>query len=213
MTERIVDPSRLNFINVVTSSHNHTDHLDAETLVPLMKANPNLRMVIPEADRAFVTERLGCELDWPLGLDAGESVGVAGGRIHGVPAAHETLERDAEGRCVFMGYVAEFGPFRVYHSGDTVLYEGMEDVLRPFAVDVALLPINGAKPERRVAGNLDEAEAARLAKAIAAGLVVPCHYNMFEFNTATPDLFERTCRELGQAYTILRAGERRTIRK
>lgn len=213
MTERVVDPARLDFVDVVTSSHNHTDHLDAETLVPLMRVNPNLRMVIPKANRAFVAERLGCARDWPVGLDAGEMVEVAGVRIAGVPAAHETIERDPEGRCVYMGYVAEFGPFRVYHSGDTVMYEGMEDILSPFAVDVALVPINGAKPERRVAGNLDGAEAARLAKAIGAGCVIPCHYDMFEFNTAIPDLFERTCREIEQAFTVLRAGERRTIRK
>lgn len=113
MTERVVDPSRLDFIDVVTSSHNHTDHLDAETLVPLMQANPKLRMAIPEANRTFVTERLGCARDWPVGLDAGETIDVAGVRIHGVPAAHETIERDAEGHCVFMGYVAELGPFRL----------------------------------------------------------------------------------------------------
>src|SRR5439155_27352300 len=39
MTERVVAPERLNFINVVTSSHNHTDHLDPETLGPLLGAN------------------------------------------------------------------------------------------------------------------------------------------------------------------------------
>src|SRR5262245_42636508 len=32
MTERVVAPESLNFIDVVTSSHSHTDHLDAETL-------------------------------------------------------------------------------------------------------------------------------------------------------------------------------------
>src|SRR5215211_2992321 len=39
MTEPVIAPERLNFIDVVTSSHNHTDHLDPETLGPLMKAN------------------------------------------------------------------------------------------------------------------------------------------------------------------------------
>src|SRR5688572_25556906 len=34
MTERVVDPARLDFVRVVTASHNHTDHLDAETLGP-----------------------------------------------------------------------------------------------------------------------------------------------------------------------------------
>jgi L-ascorbate metabolism protein UlaG (beta-lactamase superfamily) len=47
MTARVVGPERMDFIEVVTSSHNHTDHLDAETLVPLLHANPSLHLVIP----------------------------------------------------------------------------------------------------------------------------------------------------------------------
>ncbi len=32
MTELVIDPARLSFVDIVTSTHNHTDHLDAETL-------------------------------------------------------------------------------------------------------------------------------------------------------------------------------------
>ena len=39
MTERVIDPQKLNFIDVVSSSHNHTDHLDGETLKPILKNN------------------------------------------------------------------------------------------------------------------------------------------------------------------------------
>src|SRR5690349_17447689 len=49
ISERVIDPARLDFVNVVTSSHNHTDHLDADTLLPLIRANPDLTLVIPEA--------------------------------------------------------------------------------------------------------------------------------------------------------------------
>src|SRR5947208_16857729 len=58
MTERVIAPEKLNFIDVVTSSHNHTDHLDAETLNPLLQINPKLDLVIPEASREFVANRL-----------------------------------------------------------------------------------------------------------------------------------------------------------
>src|ERR1051325_9156671 len=58
MTERVIAPERLDFIDVVTSSHNHTDHLDPETLGPLLKANPQMELVIPEANRQFVVDRL-----------------------------------------------------------------------------------------------------------------------------------------------------------
>ena len=207
-TERVVAPERLNFINVVTSSHNHTDHLDPETLGPLLGANPKMDLVIPEANREFVIERLKIVAELPRGLDAGQFTTVAGFKIHAVPAAHEQLERDENGRHKFLGYVVEFDDAFVYHSGDTVLYDGMIEGLRRWPIDVALLPINGRAPERRVAGNLWGREAAQLAKDIGARLVIPCHYEMFEFNTATPDEFVAECQRLGQPYRVLRAGER-----
>ena len=208
MTGRVIAPERLDFVDVVTSSHNHTDHLDAETLASLRGANPALQLVIPAANRAFVAERLGCDPDWPLGLDAGETTTAGAFTLTAVPAAHETFERDEQGRHRFLGFVARCGPWTIYHSGDTVRYAGMAETLRPFAVDVALLPINGRAPERRVAGNLDGREAADLARAIGAGVVIPCHYDMFAFNTATPDLFMATCAALGQPCHLLRNGER-----
>ena len=207
MTERVIAPERLNFLHVVTSSHNHTDHLDRDTLVPLLRANPRLELIIPEANREFVVNRLEVPAELPRGLDAGQPTTAAGFTIHAVPAAHNELEKDAWGRHKFLGYVVEAGPWVIYHSGDTLRYDGMENWLGRWPIDVALLPINGDRPERRVAGNLDGPQAARLAKDIGARLVIPCHYEMFEFNTASPDEFAATARSLDQPFHILRAGE------
>ncbi len=213
MTERVIAPERLDFVDVVTSSHNHTDHLDGETLVPLRKANPDLQFIIPEANRAFVAERLGCVPSWPVGLDDGDYKEVGDFRIHGIAAAHEELEKDEEDRCRFLGYVGRFGPWTVYHSGDTVLYSGLVERLTHFNVDVAILPINGSKPERKVAGNLNGSEAATLACAINAKLAIPCHYEMFTFNTAPPDTFIAAATALEQPVRVLRAGERCSVEK
>lgn len=208
MTELVIDPARLDFIDVVTSSHNHTDHLDAETLIPLMKANPDIQMIIPEANRAFVADRIKANPDFPIGVNDDETVKVKGFRFTGVPAAHEEIERDEEGRCKFLGYVVQFGSWTIYHSGDTLWYEGMVDKLKPFSVDVAILPINGRDPKRKVAGNLDAEQAVALGREIGAKLVIPCHYDMFTFNTADPADFARIAEEQGQPYKILQCGER-----
>ncbi|HUR47020.1 MAG TPA: MBL fold metallo-hydrolase [Candidatus Saccharimonadales bacterium] len=208
MTEHVVEPSRLNFIDVVTSSHSHTDHLDQDTLKPLLKVNPKLELVIPEANRELVVNRLEIMAEVPRGLDAGQSITLAGFKIHAVPAAHNEVEKDPWGRHKFLGYVVEAGPCTLYHSGDTRWYAGMEERLRQWPIDIALLPINGDDPSRRVAGNLNGAEAASLAKAIGAGLVIPCHYQMFEFNTAGTGGFVTRAQELGQPYQILQCGER-----
>ena len=47
-----------------------------------------------------------------------------------------------------------------------------------------------------------------LAHAIGAGLVIPCHYDLFEFNTASPAHFVAACDRLGQPHRLLQVGER-----
>ena len=105
-------------------------------------------------------------------------------------------------------HIAQFGQWTVYQAGDTMLYDGIVRRLRPLRIDVALLPINGASPERRVAGNLNAKEAAWLGKQIQAKLVLPMHYDMFEFNTAPVEEFAGSARQEGVRYQILRCGER-----
>lgn len=211
ITARVVDPARLDFIDAVTSSHNHTDHLDAETLLPIRRLNPAFAMILPEANRAFAAARLGCDEGWFIGLDDGASAEAAGIRFHGIASAHETVDRDAEGRCLYLGYVIDLGGFRIYHSGDCVLYDGLVEKLKPFHVDLALLPINGTLPERRVTGNFWGREAAGLAHAIGARLAIPMHYDLFEFNTEPPDEFVAHCGRLGQRYHLLQNGEGVTL--
>lgn len=208
MTARPVEPGKLSFVDIVTSSHIHTDHLDAETLLPLFKANPQLTLVIPEAERDAVETKLSTRWHATLGLDQGESKVIHGFRINAVASAHETVEWDAAGKCRFLGYVIEFGKWAIYHSGDTVLHPGLAESLRPFRMDVALLPINGRAPERGVAGNLTAQEAVWLGRQVNARTVIPCHYDMFAFNTAPVEDFVAAASEAGQSYQVVRCGER-----
>lgn len=206
MTSRVVDPARLTGLSVITSSHNHTDHFDPDTLQPLFTGSPGAKLVLPAANLAIATSRLGAPApDRLIALDIGHSTSMAGFEITAVPAAHENLSPE------FAGFVVKTGPFCIYHSGDTMLFPGIEERLRGFGIDLAFLPINGRAPERRVAGNLDGPEAAELAHAIGARCVVPCHYEMFAFNTASPAPFAAACKRLGQRCAVLRAGERFTL--
>jgi len=206
MSERVVDPELLKNICIVTSSHNHTDHLDGETLIPVIKNNSNISFIIPEANRQFVCERVQIPNDFPFGLNDGESIKVDEFTFHGIPAKHNEIERDQTGRCKFLGYIISFGKWNIYHSGDTLWFDEMVELLKPFKVDIGLLPINGNDPARGVAGNLDAKEAAQLGNAIHAGIVIPCHYDMFTFNTADPNTFESESQKINQPYYILKPG-------
>jgi L-ascorbate metabolism protein UlaG (beta-lactamase superfamily) len=211
MSELVVRPELLKNIFIVTSSHNHTDHLDAETLMPILKNNPGIKFIIPEANRNFIVERVQCEKKFPVGLTDGKSITIDGFTFYGMPAKHNEIERDEKGNCKYMGYIVEFGKYKIYHSGDTLWFEGMVELLKPFNVDVALLPINGDKPERKVAGNLNGKEAAELAKAINAKCVIPCHYNMFSFNTADVNEFVNEAKKIKQPYRVMQPGTHLTF--
>jgi L-ascorbate metabolism protein UlaG (beta-lactamase superfamily) len=207
MSELVVKPELLKNISVVTSSHNHTDHLDAETLIPVLKNNPGITFIIPEANRAFVAERVKCQKDFPVGVNDKHPVTADEFTFHGIPAKHNEIERDEKGNCKYLGYVMEFEEHRIYHSGDTLWFDEMDDLLKPFSVDVAILPINGNDPARKVAGNLNCKEAAELGKAIGAKCVIPCHYDMFTFNTADVNDFTKEADRIRQPYKVLKGGE------
>ncbi len=209
MTERVIAPERLDFIDVATSSHNHTDHLDGETLIPLLKANPGLKVIVSRANVNFAAERLQVSPErlTPIRAD-GEEIKVEPFTFRAIPSAHETLESDENGDQRFIGLIVQAGKWTIYHSGDCVRYDGLGDRLKRWNIDIALLPINGRDPARGVPGNFTGREAAQLGKQIHAGLIIPCHYEMFEFNTVSPEEFVKKAEQIGQKYHLLKCGER-----
>ena len=212
MTERVVAPEKLDFIEVVTSSHNHTDHLDGETLIPLLETNPGLTIIVSAANIDFAANRLQVRPErlTPIHAD-GDPVSVESFTFHAIPSAHESLETDENGDHNFIGYIIKVGERTIYHSGDCCPYDGLEERLKQWQIDLALLPINGRNPARGVAGNFTAQEAAEIGKEIGAGLIIPCHYEMFEFNTVSPKGFITAVETIGCQYRVLKAGERLSL--
>ena len=209
MTKRVIAPERLDFVDVVTSSHNHTDHLDGETLIPLLKANPNLMVLVSRANVHFAAERLQVPSEnlTPVRV-ADTATKIYPFTFYAIPSAHESLEQDENGDYRFIGLIIQVGKWTIYHSGDCIPYDGLSDRLKQWKLDIALMPINGRDPARGVAGNFTAEEAAQLGKEVSAGTAIPCHYEMFEFNTASPQEFVKAATQIGEKYHLLRCGER-----
>lgn len=211
MTRRCIAPQRLGFVDIVTSSHAHTDHFDAETLIPLASdRHAPLPLVLPAANLTLARQRLPAAAFTFHGLDAGQRLEQHGFEFTGIPAAHDEVEYDHEGHCRYLGFIVRFGRWTLYHSGDTRLHDELPGLLRLHHPDVMLLPINGHDPARRVAGNMNGTEAAHLAREAGAAMVIPHHYDLFAFNTASPDEFMMACARLQQPFLILHGGEKFT---
>jgi L-ascorbate metabolism protein UlaG (beta-lactamase superfamily) len=208
MTRSPIRGDELRGVDLVLASHKHSDHLDPGTL-PALLAGSRAILVLPEAVREYAVE-LGLPVDRVIGIDAGDTLERSGFRVRAVPAAHEGLDTDHNGRHLYLGYVIESDGRRLYHSGDSVTFPELPAALGADPFDVLFLPINGRDPSRGVPGNMTSAEAVDLAALIRPRHVVPHHYDMFTFNTVPIEVFQAEARRLpaGVSPRVLQCGER-----
>jgi L-ascorbate metabolism protein UlaG (beta-lactamase superfamily) len=192
----------------VFTSHKHSDHCDPGTLPDLMRASPDARLILPLAlvDHAAAMGLTSTRL---LPTRGDELMRVGGMDVISVPSAHPDLEYAPLHGYPFLGYLWMVDGLVIYHSGDSVVYDGLGDRLWRYQPDIVLLPINGTSDrlkELNVAPNMNAAEAVMLAKEIGAGLIIPHHYDMFTFNTADVSDFVRIAEAAGQPYEVLKPG-------
>ncbi|MCR9120777.1 MAG: MBL fold metallo-hydrolase [Phyllobacteriaceae bacterium] len=182
-----VKPDDIGHVDLVLATHAHTDHLDPGTLPALMSTNPGAMLLAPAAVEAMALERGGIGSNRLVGVDAGDvTEPVIGVRVTATRAAHETIRHDTAGRHMFLGYGIALGGATIFHSGDTVPFEGQVEEVAALKADLALLPVNGRDTRRAsqgVPGNLHLTEAADLAAGAGIAAMIAHHFDMFEFNT------------------------------
>jgi L-ascorbate metabolism protein UlaG (beta-lactamase superfamily) len=203
-----ISVSELPEIKFLFCTHHHGDHLDGPTIEWLAAHNPNIRFVMPAgifsevARLALPAERIiWAKADEPIAL--GPSFDVVP-----IPAAHEEFSRDEAGQHRFLGYVFHAGPFIIYHSGDTVPYDGLNQRLVALNPELALLPVNGRSRElsrQNIAGNFSLAEAIELCRILRIPFLIAHHFGMFAFNTIDPKLVDEAAQSAGPAINVLKA--------
>ena len=179
-------------VSAFLGTHDHLDHIDHESWKIWAENCPEACFVFPEMHREAVL-RDGINPANAIGIDAEESRIIGDVTIRAIPAAHEFLDPDAQGRFPCLQYIIEGNGLRIWHAGDTLRYEGMVPTLRAFGrIDVALLPINGrdgVRYRRNCIGNMTFQEAADVAGEVQPRLVIPGHWDMFQDNSGDPDSF------------------------
>jgi L-ascorbate metabolism protein UlaG (beta-lactamase superfamily) len=197
-------PAEAEGVDAILCTHEHWDHLDADALPGLASASPDAIVVVP----APVVEQataVGIPAERVRAAQPDELILIGDVPVQPVPACHGLEVADAysfgrelsDGLYRYLGYVIEFDGVRIYHAGDTIAFDGLGERLGRLEVDVVLLPINGrdeAREAQGIVGNLDEAEAARLAADAGADLLVPMHYDMFAANPGFPERVVETVR-------------------
>lgn len=190
----LLKPEQVTNADAICGTHDHMDHIDREVWPALAEASPQAKFIVPGLVKEDLIETLKMDRDRFRGLDDGLSFEIGEVTISAIPAAHEFLDRDSKsGSYPYLGFVLEGDHSIAYHAGDTCVYEGLYHRLRQWPrYDLMLLPINGRDAERyrkNILGNMTYQEAADLAGSFRAGLVIPTHWDMFEFNPGDPQAF------------------------
>ena len=206
-----IQAQELSFLNVVLCTHTHYDHADPDTLTKFAQFNPHVQFVVP-APAVKTVAGYGIEEGRILPAFAGRSLMVDGFEIFPVPSAHETLHKDENGHYCELGYVVKMNGKTVFHAGDMCMYDGLIETVKPFAVDMALLPINGRDYFRNlddIIGNFTCEEAVLLAREIGAKRLVPMHHDLYAVNKVRTAHFVDAVEQLDayRQYHIFAPGE------
>ncbi|MDP2528998.1 MAG: MBL fold metallo-hydrolase [Candidatus Palauibacterales bacterium] len=184
-----LDLSELPPLDLVLVSHDHYDHLDADTVRRLVRLQPAARWIVPLGVAELLSRwgvRRARELDW--WEDVRQEVRGAPVRVTCTPARHFAsrglFDRN---RRLWCGWSMEAGGRRVYFAGDTGYHPEFGAIggrLGPF--DAALLPIGAYEPRwfmRPVHMSPEEAVQAwhdlSAGKEERAGALVPVHWGTF----------------------------------
>lgn len=184
-----IEASALDGIDLMCITHDHADHLDPLTVSALAQANPHMRFITT----AWSKDKMPADIapERILTPQVGETLHFAGVSIHPTLSAHYDTTQHPDKGYRWLGFLLEFDTgVKVYHAGDTILYEGYVPHLQQHApIDIAILPVNGRdslrEAQHNIYGNLHPQEAAWLTQQMGWQTVLVGHNDLFA-NNAIP---------------------------
>jgi L-ascorbate metabolism protein UlaG (beta-lactamase superfamily) len=203
LTGPAMPPSALRPLDaVLLSHHQHADNLDTAGEAVLKKA----ARVVTTVEGSVV---LGGNA---FGLAPWQSAEIEGQhnrtmRVTATPARHGPPERAS---LAVTGFLLDAYD-GIYVSGDTVLYEGVQEVIDRFHPHIAVLHLGAARVEQAGPAPLTMTaeEAVTFARMAPDCRIVPIHYEGWAHFTEGRDVIEHAFAEAGMSDRLiwLRAGE------
>ena len=173
-------------IDIILVSHNHYDHLDAET-VETIANKKHIQVVLPLGLKSFFIERgyqKVKELDWE------EEILIDGISIHSLPAVHDSIRSTSDkNKTLWCSWSIVTPAKRVFFAGDTgyseTIFKKIGEQRGPF--DLALLPIGAYEPRELMwMSHINPEEAVTIGLELTAKRLVAMHWGTINLSDEPP---------------------------
>lgn len=206
--KRLIDipikPSSINNADFVLITHEHRDHCDDKTLIPIYNNSKDCIFIGPEP----VVKRLKS-----FGFDNSRVIEIttkleikSNILIEAVPSAHPEVNIGENGYPNEVGYMLNISGKKLYHAGDTSLRkEVLEKALEFSGIDVAMLPVNEInfmRNEKGIIGNMTIREAFYFANQLKVRTLIPTHWDMFEDNQVFKEEIELLYEKISTVFDL-----------
>jgi L-ascorbate metabolism protein UlaG (beta-lactamase superfamily) len=165
-THLIIQPEWYQEIDAILISHTHWDHLD---IASLRKFDSETQVIAPPGARALIRKS---GLRNILEAPAGDNNHIGDISILATHAEHLGKRGPFSPELPCLGFLIQ-GRQTVYFSGDTALFDGMEDLVQD--LDIALLPVWGWGPTLGE-GHMDPFQAAEATRRLSPSIAIPVHW-------------------------------------
>ena len=114
-------------------------------------------------------------------------------KVFSFPSSHYELNANF-GRPDCLSILIKWKSKTLFFWGDGIGYKGQKDLLSMFNFDYFFAPINGRdslREKKGIIGNISENELAKISNILNIKYIIPNHYDMFNNNTGSADLFQK----------------------
>jgi L-ascorbate metabolism protein UlaG (beta-lactamase superfamily) len=201
LTNPAIELAILPRIDLIVLSHMHEDHFDRFVQKNLDRDIP----IVTTEESAGMLKEMGFRKRYPLrtwdslGIEKGNArlrITSTPGR-HGPPIIAKLLPK-------VMGSVLDFGTktstlkYRMYISGDTMVYDDIREIPRRYPnADLALLHLGGTRILGLATVTMDAGEGVRMMQVIVPKRAIPIHYNDYDVFKSPLGDFEKKIEQAG----------------
>jgi L-ascorbate metabolism protein UlaG (beta-lactamase superfamily) len=200
-----ISPDNLPRIDVILISHNHRDHMDADSLCMLKSRWSNAQILVPWGDKAWFDVRgfahVYEHMWWDERNVSSQVVHNSAINFTFLPAWHWSQRGIFDkNKSLWGSWMIEHNGYHIYFAGDTAYATHFKAIAQKFnSINLALMPIGPCEPRPWMKhSHIDAYEACNAFLELNAQAFIPMHWGTFAFGE---DYFELPIQRLKDAWS------------